>query len=209
MPTKTFAAASLVDADGIKESVATAATISTYTGVALDGDLAESGPTHGLAYFPTFTSSANAGSYVAGSTIVFHGSYRGRTVQRTAVVVGTDGGQSGVRADGPLEGPPTSIVVAAQVNTGGAFEFGVTDALPNSRSASAPAAFMNTEDEALLKSWRKVVGGGTGNIAAGYGQFGLASEDVVPVVPGQEIAGAGVSRIIATTTTVPVTVYFD
>jgi hypothetical protein len=62
---------------------------------------------------------------VASSTITFTGTYGGKAVVRTATVVGT-GGNATFVADGPMN-TVTSITVAAQANTSGAWTFGWND----------------------------------------------------------------------------------
>lgn len=144
-------AASLLDVDGIKTSIATAASIQTYSGVALNGTLAGYGGHADLCSYPTASASSNAGSYVNGSTVQFVGTYNGVATTRTATVVGTDGNATFV-ADGPLDiGSVTSIVVAAQVNTSGAWTFGYTGVCPKK------------DVSGKLRTWF-VAGGGTGNL---------------------------------------------
>jgi hypothetical protein len=127
-------ASTVLDADAIKTTIATVAAITTYTGVQLNGaDVAAvtyiatptpSGYTN-VAQYPIAVAASNAGSYVNGSTIQFVGTYCGAAVTRTATVVGTDGNATFV-ADGPVD-TVTSIIVAAQTNTSGAWTFGFND----------------------------------------------------------------------------------
>lgn len=126
-------ASSVLDATAIKTSIATSASAVTYTGNALNGSdvdaeyvakPAPSGLTN-VAQYPIAVASNSAGSYVASSKITFTGTYGGRAVVRTATVVGT-GGNATFIADGPMN-TVTSITVAAQANTSGAWTFGWND----------------------------------------------------------------------------------
>lgn len=131
-------AGAYVDADGIKTSIATAASVQTYlptfNGVAgntVGKSLDASNVTHtAFASYPTVTNTSATGSYVNASTVVFHGTYGREVVTRTATLTSADGGQT-LLADGPLDmGSITKIVVAAQVDTAGAFTFGWRDICP-------------------------------------------------------------------------------
>lgn len=199
--TKTIAAAALLDADGFKTTIATEASIQTYTGGAINGAAAAAGPAHGFAYIPSATASSSADSYVAGSTIQFVGTYRGLAVTRTATVVGTDGNTTFL-ADGPLEGPVTSIIVGAQADTSGAWLFGWTDALP----ASRPGPTTRAHNENVMRNWLKLVATSAANVHVGYGNMG-AVEDTVPLVVGQELE-APVTRLYGDSTA-GVTIYTE
>jgi hypothetical protein len=138
----------LLDADGIKASIATTASIATYSGAALDGAYAADGVATPVPnghtdvdQYPVATASSSAGSYVNGSTIQFVGTYNGAAVTRTATVVGT-GGAAEFIADGPIR-TVTSIIVAAQANTSGAWTFGFTDlAMPDIGGVKYPFTFL-------------------------------------------------------------------
>lgn len=122
------AAGDLADDNGIKTSIATAATQQTYTSFNGSSTVGKTGMQ--FASWPTVKASSATASYVAGSSIVFTGTYQGATKQRTALLTSADGGET-VVADGPLDhGSITSIVVAAQVDTAGALEFGWKDIAP-------------------------------------------------------------------------------
>jgi hypothetical protein len=138
----------LLDANGIKTSIATVAAITTYTTTALNGAYvtanvatpAPNGHTD-VDQYPVATASSSAGSYVNASTIRFVGTYNGEAVTRTATVVGTDGNAEFI-ADGPMR-TVTSIIVAAQANTSGAWEFGFTDlAMPYVAGNKTPFSFL-------------------------------------------------------------------
>ena len=124
------------DADGIKESVATSDEAASYTGVALDGTntagtLVSAAVATGLASYPTFSSTSAASSYVNASTVTFTGTYQGQAVQRVAVLTGTDGNETEVLADGPMDIDSISqIDVEAQADANGAFTFGWKHLLP-------------------------------------------------------------------------------
>lgn len=138
----------LLDADGIKTSIATAASIQTYSGAAINGAYATAGVatpapnSHtDVDQYPVATASSSAGSYTNASTIQFAGTYNGVAVTRTATVVGTDGNASFI-ADGPMR-TVTSIVVAAQANTSGAWTFGFTDLyMPIINGEKIPFSFL-------------------------------------------------------------------
>lgn len=142
----TFAAADLKDDDGIKTTIATAATAQSYSGAALNGttvaanvayprpaatDWDDATGRQGVVSWPSATASSNAGSYVDASTVTFTGTYNGEAVTRTATVSGTDGGATYV-ADGPMD-TVTQIDVEPQVNTGGAWTFGWSGLGPEKR----------------------------------------------------------------------------
>lgn len=176
------AAAQFKDADGIKTSVATAATAQSYTGGALNGTLNLSGASD-CASIPCFSSTSNAGSYVNGSAIVFVGTYGGQSVERTALITGTDGGQTEVVADGPLDvGSVTQIRVAAQVNTGGQFTFGFTGLLPKKTA------------QGHFREWR-IVARAAGSAVVGYQNGGT---DTLVMI-ASEVHPVPVARIYATT----------
>lgn len=115
-------AGELADVDAIKTSIATAASVQTYTTFNGTSTVGVTQPR--IVSWPSVTASSSAGSYVNGSTVSVTGTYGGESVTRTVTIVGTDGNATFI-GDGPLDvGSVTSIVVAAQVNTSGAFQFG-------------------------------------------------------------------------------------
>lgn len=123
-------AGAYADDNGIKTSIATVAAITTYlapfNGVSTVGKAIATGSHSSFVSWPTVTASSAAASYVAASTIVFTGTYGGQIVSRTAALTTANGNET-VLADGPLDhGSITKIVVAAQVDTAGAFLFGWT-----------------------------------------------------------------------------------
>ena len=127
-------AGAFVDADGIKTSIAAAASVQTYlapfNGTSTVGKAIASGAVSDFVSWPTVTNTSQSGKYVAASTIVFTGTYGGAVVSRTAALTTANGSET-VIADGPLDhGSVTSIVVAAQVDTTGAFTFGWTGVGP-------------------------------------------------------------------------------
>lgn len=118
------------DDNGIKTSIATAATQQTYSGVQLNGTNVCGAGYANLASWPTVKTSSQAGGYTAGSTVVFTGTYAGQAQTRTATIVSANGAET-LLADGPLDiGSVTSIVVAAQPGTSGALEFGWSGVAP-------------------------------------------------------------------------------
>lgn len=186
----TITTANILDAAAIKTSIATVAAITTYTGAALNGADANPGPAYptpdghtDVPQYPLAVAAANAGSYVNGSTIVFTGLYGGKSTQRTATVVGTDGSATFI-ADGPLDSV-ISITIGAQVNTGGSWTFGFTDI----------GAWC---EYAELNPCRAVRANDAGVIAS---VDDAGHTDLTPFTAGQFMAIAP-SRIVASTTTV-------
>ena len=180
----TVTIAALLDADGIKTTIATVASDVTYTGADLNGAYANPGPAipapgghDDVPQYPLAVASSNAGSYTAGSEITFVGTYGGATVTRTATVVGTDGGATFI-ADGPLD-TVVSITVEAQANTGGAWTFGFTDV-----GAWSEGGFLNPP--------RALMAGDAGNICT---QDSHGHEDETPFAAGQFLP-LGAHRIV-------------
>ena len=122
----------LLDADGIKTSLATTTAPITYTGAALNGAYVTTGVATpapnghtDVDQYPMIALSSAAGAYVDGSIVQFVGTYQGAAVTRSATIVGTDGNASFV-ADGPMR-TVTSILQPGQATTGGACTWGFTD----------------------------------------------------------------------------------
>lgn len=138
----------LLDADGIKTSIATAATAQTYSGAAINGAYAAAGiatPAPNdhtdVDQYPVAVASSSAGSYTNGSLILFIGTYNGLAVTRTATVSGT-GGNASFIADGPMR-TVSEIRVGAQANASGAWTFGFTDlAMPIIGGMKYPFTFL-------------------------------------------------------------------
>jgi hypothetical protein len=127
-------AGAYADPDGIKTSIAAAASIQTYlpayNGTSTVGKAIATGAQDSFVSWPSVTNTSQSGKYIAASTIVFTGTYGGVVTTRTAALTTANGGET-VVADGPLDhGSITSIVVAAQVDTAGAFTFGWTGVGP-------------------------------------------------------------------------------
>jgi hypothetical protein len=128
-------AGAFADDNGIKTSIATAATAQTYIGTTINGTSTvgkaiATGSHSAFASWPTVTASSAAASYVAASAIVFTGRHGGVVTTRTARLTTANGNET-VIADGPLDhGSITKIEVAAQVDTAGAFLFGWTGVGP-------------------------------------------------------------------------------
>lgn len=198
MRTKAFATGDLVAATAIKTSIATVAAITTYSGAALNGAAVTANvaaPAHGFAAYPTATATNSPGSYVNNSTIQFVGTYRGEAVTRTATCTSTAGNGT-FTADGPVD-TVTSITVAAQTNTSGAWTFGFIDMVATSRSLSSPR-----------KMFKKLVGAATGNIVVGYGVGSGAVTDTIPTTAGQVHEDCTPDRIASASTTAGFTGYF-
>jgi len=175
------AAGELADTNALKTSIATALTVQTYTGGALNGT-STVGTVNGeaksrLASWPSVTASAVVGAYTNGSTVTFTGTYGGQTVDRVATITATGGGATYI-ANGPLDlGSVTSIVVGAQADTDGALEFGWSGVGPRYGSQWLCIA---RED---------------GNLIVGYSN---GESDTVPLADNG-LHGAYVSRVYATT----------
>jgi hypothetical protein len=121
----------MLDVDALVLSLATATSVGTFTGAALNGVVPTTGLTlaghSGIAQYPSITCSNSAGSYVANSTCVFTGTYGGEAVTRTATITSTAGNGTYI-ANGPIDvGSCTRIVLAAQADTSGAVSCGLTD----------------------------------------------------------------------------------
>jgi hypothetical protein len=197
----TFTTAQTADADGIKTSVATATTAQNYSGAALNGALVTSNVAYprfasklGIASYPTVTSSSVVGAYTAASTIVFTGTYNGVAVTRTATLTQANGNETQF-ADGPMDSV-TSIAVAAQADTDGAFTFGFSGLCPAGDGAGTAAGTVGR-----IRQWW-VSAASTGNVHVGYSD---GSDDTVPLIAGQMLEAYPV-RIYADTA-VTVTVY--
>ena len=123
--TLTFASGELSDTDGVKSSAATVASETTYLPAVMNGaGINTSGVLLKTARTVTATLSANSGSYST-DAIVITGKYGGATVTSSLTPPDADGGVT-LYGDQPFD-QLTSIVIPAQVNTGGAFTFGVGD----------------------------------------------------------------------------------
>ena len=124
----TFGSGALAAPTSIKTSIATAVSIQTYNGAALNGAV-------GAAAFTcprvvTATLSASAGAYTAASSITVTGTDQfGAAISDTLAIAGTGGGVtiSSVKFFSSV----TQIVIAAQANTAGSFTFGQSDAAVN------------------------------------------------------------------------------
>lgn len=186
-----FKPASLVSANGLKTSVATAASAQSYSGAALNGSMVSSnvgacklgeGSYSGLAGYPAVTASNSVGSYVNNSTVVFTGSYGGQTVTRTATITNTAGNGTFI-TDGPLD-TVTQIDVQAQANTAGAFTFGWSGVAPTKPLGSG----------SRMRTWKVVC-----NVAGNLHCVAGGNADTVPLAAQQEYQ-ASPSRIYADST---------
>ena len=194
----TFTSANIPQLNGIKTSIATAATIATYTGAAINGASATPLPDSktGYAQWPSATASSSAGSYVDASTVVFTGTYKGAAVTRTATVVGT-GGNTTFVADGPVDGAVTKIVVGAQVNTSGAWTFGFVDL----QCPMLPCG----DGQYRAKPWKRCRGSTAANI--GY-VSNAGNAEYVPCIAGEQHA-IEIHRLKTSTTTVTLVTLYE
>jgi hypothetical protein len=193
----TFTAANVPQLNGIKTSIATAATVQTYTGAALNGASATPLPDSktGYAQWPAATATSSAGAYANGSTIVFTGTYHGATVMRTATVSGT-GGNATFIADGPVDGAITSIVVGAQASTAGAWTFGFVD-------LECPVIGIG-DGKFKKRPWRRCRGSTAANIGFVRND---GTADYVPCIAGEQHPFEMVRLKTSTTTVTLVTLY--
>jgi phage tail sheath gpL-like len=112
------------DNDGVKVAIATSSSSASYSGADINGALASGGvATIDPPRFATATLSASVGSYVAGSTITFTGTFDGSPVTDVLTITGADGGE--VLVGDQYFDTITQIDIEAQVNTSGEFLFGV------------------------------------------------------------------------------------
>jgi len=125
-------ASSVLDADAIKLSIASVASIATYSGAALDGATVTDGVSTpapsgliGVSQHPIAVAASHAGSYVVNSTVVFTGTRGGKAATSTATVTSANGNLTYV-GNNPLD-TVTSIVVGAQADALGAWTFGYND----------------------------------------------------------------------------------
>lgn len=176
---RTFAA--IADTDAIKTSIASAASIQTYITAALNG-------VYGVAVFPlphlvTVTNTSSVGSYVAAAITISGEDADGNTITDTLTLTTANGNETitSVRAFAKV----TSIVVPAQVNTSGAFQFGVGDIV-------------------LPYPVRVIRAGSANALKVGYDD---GSTDTVTLLAGERHT-ALVKRIYSSeTTALPITVY--
>ena len=159
--TKTVSISGTVNnANGIKTSVATVASPVTYS--SFNGTL---GGTFSVPRTVSFTSTSHSSSYVSASTIVFHGTdINGAVITETLHNSTANGGETVVGSLGFLT--VTSIVVAAQADTAGAYTFGVRDIVCSSQCADIRV-------------------GTTGNLKVGYPD---GTTDTIPnVIAGEHL----------------------
>lgn len=122
----TFTTAQLADVDAMVTAIATAITQQTYTGVTMDGTLANPGPADmRMPQYPSITLSASVGSYST-SPVVFTGTNdAGEAITVSVAPTDNDGGYTVVGTTAMKT--CTQIVVPAQNDINGQWEFGVQD----------------------------------------------------------------------------------
>lgn len=172
--TKSFTAAALLAATAVKTSIATSTSIATYTTTDLNGssvtaNVATASILAGMASYPVAVLSSQASAYTASSTIVWTGTYRGVAATSTGTIVGTGGGIS-VYGNAPLD-TITSIVVAAQAATNGAFTFGWSGVAFTTSISNGVAS--------KLQAFSSIMGLGTGDIVV---EYGVGTRDTMPSI---------------------------
>jgi hypothetical protein len=194
--TLTFSSTNMLDVDALVTSIATAASITTFSGAGLNGVVPTTGLTlaghSGIAQYPSITCSNSVGSFVLNSTCVFTATYGGEAVTRTATITSTAGNGTYI-ANGPIDvGSCTKAVLAAQVNTSGTVSLGLTDlACPKVNGAQSPICSIRAA--------------AAGNVAVVYyGGF----EEVI-ALDTYEREDLKVYRIRQATTTVGIRVYLQ
>lgn len=169
-------------ATAIKTSIATVAGVATYSGAGLNGSIGA-----GTMYAPRIISAslaAHAASYTAGSVITVTGTDPSDAVQTdTMTIVGTDGSESLFTTK--FFKTVTSIAIAAQADTAGAFTFGVQD------------SFVPGQPIQL----RVAVGG---SVKLGYGD---GSSDTITAVAIGEPVPVSFNRVYASSTAIGITCY--
>ncbi len=126
--TTTLTVAQLDDDNALVAAIATAVAPVTFTGVTMDGAFANPGPaTRPIPQHPTLTTSASVGSYNL-AAVVFNGTDDGgATIAVSVTPTQINGGEVVVGATAMRT--VTSIVVPAQVDINGQWEFGMQDAV--------------------------------------------------------------------------------
>lgn len=122
--TKTYASADLLDADGIKTSIATVAAPVTYVVANFNGAAISAGVLD-LPRSVSVSTTANVGSYTIAAPIVVTGKRGGVDVTENLTLTATGGNETiyGTQAFDSI----ASIAIPAMSNTSGAFTFGVAD----------------------------------------------------------------------------------
>ncbi len=122
--TKTYASADLLDADGIKTSIATVAAPVTYVVADLNGAAISTGVLD-LPRSVSVTTSSSVGAYAIALPIVVTGKRGGAEVTESLTLTQTGGNETiyGTQAFDSI----ASIAIPAMVSTAGAFTFGVAD----------------------------------------------------------------------------------
>lgn len=186
MKTVSYSAA-LASANAIKTSIATVAAPVTYSGGGLNGAIGAAA--NALPRTITVTAAAHAASYVAGSTITITGTDSQGTVQSEVLtLVGTDGTETLVTTHGFRT--VTSVAIAAQADTLGAFTVGVRDVV---FGPDKPFAIRATA---------------AGDLKLGYA--GGTVTDTIPALAAKETVQVSPDKIYgdSSTTVVGMTVFF-
>jgi hypothetical protein len=184
-----FPANSLNDVDALKTSVATVAAPVTYNVVGdFNGALgARIFNGVGPAFTLSLHNTTDVGVYAFGAAnhIVITGWFAGRVVTQRFELATADGNENLILGPGGTPLQPfdkvDSIAIPAQVNTNGAWTFGVRDLV-------SPSGNGFRYIKALL----------AGNVTLRYGED-PNTDDALPLLAG-ELTGANFSRVVGTTT---------
>lgn len=165
--TRTYAAADVVDADGVKTSFATVTTVAELTVADWNGAAISASGLLDLPRTITIARSSAANQYSV-DPIVLTGLRGGMTVTE-ALVPGNDDGNDIIRGTQAFDFL-TGISIPAQAGTGGAFTIGVQDIC-----APANAIFVGVE----------LAAAGTLNVGYGGHDSAVGNTDAIPVAAGQ------------------------
>lgn len=184
MKTASYATA-LADIDAIKLSIATVAGAAAYSGAGINGviGLTSMVPARTV----TVTAATSPGSYVAASTITFTGTDAAdRVITEVLALVGTGGNETLIGTKGFKT--VTAIDIQAQVDTSGAFSFGVRDILCD----KAPYMIRATA---------------AGDLKVGYSD---GSTDTIPAMAAKEYITFAPAKVFgdSATTVVGMTLFF-
>jgi hypothetical protein len=186
--TITFVAATLVDLDAVKTSVATAATPITYSGAGFNGALGAGPITLDPPRYISVTNTSAVGTYKYGASypIVITGTRCGVAVTESLLLTTANGNET-IVGDQPFD-TLVSIAIPAQNDTSGAWTFGVHGLACRATGGESPQ----------IHPYRRIkanVSGGNAKIG-----FGGSYTDILPLVVGS-VEEVLVSRVYGTSDT--------